>query len=194
MLIYQHIRGFFNEHKSVHRCAQICARFFVLSKCKHLIEFFNNYLIACCRVGVIVERCLQLPMPCLSSDKIRIKAVVQQQRDISLTQFVRRASAEVQFIAHPVEFHLDVAFRNGIEDLIPDDPLFEQHCPDLLDQLEAGIRYEDIPGWRSFFQRILHLKLSLRPGSVRKQFVPNTQGAMNMHLVCLGVEIAEGEG
>ena len=28
-LIFQRFRGFSNEHKSVHRCAQICARFFV---------------------------------------------------------------------------------------------------------------------------------------------------------------------
>ena len=68
---------------------------------------------------------------------------------IGLSQLVRRAPGDPQFVAHPVELQLDAAFRGGLKDPLPDDPFLEEHGPDPFYQVKAIVRGQDLPGRRS---------------------------------------------
>ena len=101
--------------KSLHRLAQFCAHFILRSKSEQMVQFFDDFAVACCRISVIVQRCLQLFVPCLLPYEIRIDSVIEQHGNVGLPQFVWRAPLYSQFVTHSVELHLDVVLWTGVK-------------------------------------------------------------------------------
>ena len=80
-----------------------------------MVQFFDDFAVACCRISVVVQSCLQLFVPCLLPYEIRIDSVIEQHANVGFPQFVWRAPLYSQFVTHSVELHLDVVLWTGVK-------------------------------------------------------------------------------
>ena len=97
-------------------------------------------------------------MTCPFPDEIDVCSAVDQPRDESLSEFVRRPLLDLQISAHPIYFRSEIIRSIRFKEHFSFDSLLLKDRSDFFNDLKAFVTDQDISRISILFQVLLNLK------------------------------------